>query len=154
MALRGHSHCSAPQQVELLGLIEQRAVDAAQVGSLMVHIGIAGQPQRTAPREVVQYRVVLNLAQAHQHGPLFALGGGCQSARNVVQLAPVAAACPVAAGFGQKLKVVLQRIMAAVEEVLHVPPHDSLACGLAGRQQQEHEQQYGAVCHCSVSVGW
>ena len=44
--------------------------------------------------------------------------------------------------------------MAAVEEVLHVPPHDSLACGLAGRQQQEHEQQYGAVCHCSVSVGW
>ena len=119
---------------------EQGHVNAALVGAVGHHIAIACLAQGAAARKVAQDRVVLHLGQPHQHGPVaLGIGHGGQRARQGIQLPPIAPRRPSAFGIGQELLVVLQRVVAAVEEVLDVPEHTgpSRRLTLAEKRQKE-----------------
>lgn len=135
-------------QSEGEGRIEQRHVDATRVGAIGEHIFVAGIAEQRTAREVEEHRVILNFTERHQVGQLPGLGVGALGRRqltagqnhlsNVVQLAPIARAAPAVGPIGQPLHIVLQRVVAAIEEVLAVERHHR-------EETREQQTQHGSV---------
>ena len=142
-ALHGrHTQRAAGDESKTVGRIEQGHVDAPCVGRGGHLVLVAGLAQHRPLREVAQAAVVLHLAEGHEVGQQVVGGRGValpfvgrhDFLAYLLQFLPVAPPRPVMAAVGQELRVILQRVVLAVEEVLHVEFHE--------RQQRGQDQLY------------
>ena len=133
-----HAYSPAFEQPECVRRIEKRNVDAALVVGLRHDILITGVSEQRTLCEVAQNAVVLHLAQSYevrqlpipsaailfllifQILPTTVLAASDDGLTDAVKLAPITIWRPVVRAVRQKLSVVLQRVMTAVEEILAV----------------------------------
>ena len=133
-----HAHSPAFEQPECVRRIEKRHVDAALVVGLRHDILITGVSEQRTLGEIAQNAVVLHLAQSYevrqlpipsaailfllifQILPTTVLTASYDGLTDAVKLAPITIWRPVIRAFRKKLRVVLQRVMTAVEEILAV----------------------------------
>ena len=103
--------------------VHQSHVYAAFVGRIGHHILIACLAQKRATGEIAHHSVVLHLAQRHhirQLPSVLSVATSQERLPYMVELAPIAGACPAVRTVGQKLRIVLQRVVGAVEQILAV----------------------------------
>ena len=124
---RGDADGFVSEQAELQGVVEHSDVDATDVGSFLVDVGVVRHPEWTATCEVAQDGVILHFAHSHNHRPILVAGNGCDGSRQIVEFLPVVALGPMVFAFRQELFVVLERIVLAVKQVFYVPPHHPLS---------------------------
>ena len=124
------------------GRIEQRHIDAPLIAALRDDVFIARLPQERPSGQVAYHRVVLHLAERHHVGqcPLCAVLFAAREHRagHVVHLLPVFVTVPMTLRCRQKLIVVFQRVVLAVEEVLAVELHE-------GEKRSDEQQQLHGV---------
>ena len=133
-----HAYSPAFEQPECVRRIEKRNVDAALISRLRHYILITGVSEQRTLGEIAQNAVVLHLAQSYevrqfpipsaaisfllifQILPTTVLAASYDGLTDAVKLAPITIWRPVIRAFRKKLRVVLQRVMTAVEEILAV----------------------------------
>ena len=112
-------HRAVAQHAEAVLAVDEGHVDAAPVGRVVVHIAVAGLLQRCTVAELAQHIAVLHLGEAHDIRQV----GHSQGLGDALQLGLQLAPRPVHVALRRELVVVGMRVVAGVEEVLHVPPH-------------------------------
>ena len=152
-----YAHRPTVKQAERKRRIHQRHINAARIGRVGDNVLITCGAQERTLRKVAHHRVVLHLAQRHHIGqtpagnrlfcngeifsslspstahPIAARHDGLPHA---VQLAPIAERRPMVRPVGQKLDVVLQRVVLTIEEVLTVELHER------EERHQQHRQRH------------
>ena len=103
--------------------VHQSHVYATLVGRVGHDILVACASQERASGQIAHHSVVLHLAQSHHVGqlpPVLAVATRKHSLSNVVELAPVACACPAVRAVGQELGIIFQGVLIAVEQILAI----------------------------------
>lgn len=118
-------------------MIEQCHVYASLVGGIGDEILITGIPQEGTVGEVVNYGVILHLHEGYQvgNGPFCPFSTtGDEFLSYVVDLVPVTLGIPSACATFTEFEVILQAVVAAVEEIFAI----QLYYGEDGEEEMEH----------------
>lgn len=118
-------------------MIEQSHIYASLVGGIGDEILITGIPQEGTVGEVVNHGVILHLHEGYQvgYGPFCPFSAtGDEFLSYVVDLVPVTLGIPSACATFAEFEVILQAVVAAVEEIFAI----QLYYGEDGEEEMEH----------------
>lgn len=118
-------------------MIEQSHIYASLVGGIGDEILITGIPQEGTVGEVVNHGVILHLHEGYQvgNGPFRSFSAtGDEFLSYIIDLVPVTLGIPSACAAFTEFEVILQAVVAAVEEIFAI----QLYYGEDGEEEMEH----------------